>query len=260
MRSSLPRIFNPNRLFGKTMRTARVPEFHAEEMERLVRAFQNGIRNNLSALLIGKPPVAMDAEDLSALTPTPRVSGRRKHRRTSGPSLSVTVPASEMILLLLDKPASLPALATPGPNFGAEILLPMVMRQAYSDAVFRHEIAETCRVFLCGHVVFHPGSPPRPDFSVAGLGLLILSQPGHALTPQPSLALLRAAIADLAEPYRPWDQWLLRLMDKANEWSVPQDLRHLPWVAWTPKAGTDEAALIAAGLPAYWPSVLDLDP
>lgn len=260
MTSILPPRFNPNRLFRKTAPTVPIPKFHAEDMTRLVRAFQDAVRVNLSALLAGKPPVGMVAEDLSILMRTPGASGRKDNWQPSRASLSMAVPAPEMILSLLNTPGSLPARATPGPDFGAEILLPMVMRQAFGDAAFRHEIAGTCRIFLCDHVVFHPGSPPRPDFSVAGLGLLILSQPGHAVMTQPGLSLFRAAIAELGEPYRPWDQWLLRLMDKAIGWSVPQDLRRLPWVIWTPETGTDDTDLTAAGLPAYWPSVLALAP
>jgi hypothetical protein len=89
---------------------------------------------------------------------------------------------------------------------------------------------------------------------------LIVSQPGHLFAPEASYALLKAAVAELAEPYRPWDQWLLRRMAETAGWEVPTDLANQPWVVWTPEVGFDVTDAAASGLPAYWPSILDLAP
>lgn len=189
-----------------------------------------------------------------------RGKGRRARRDSAPlhPSLSATPPNEGLVASLLREPGQLETLTRTGPHFGAEILLPMMLRHAFGDAVFRHGVADTCRRFLCDRVLFHPGPPPEPDFSLPGLCLLVASQPGHVPAPE-AFPLLKAAVAQVAEPYGPWDQWLLRLMIRAG-WDVPPDVAQLPWVAWTTGDDVDEANLAAAGLPLYWASVLELAP
>jgi len=261
MRSVLPRVFHPNRLFDGNQAVEDLRGFRAPEMDVLTKALQRGVLSNLRALLTGQPPVALTAQDVETLTRLPPPKRRWRLRRAKKQSpVSIMQPAPEAVQLLLRKPQSLSSFARPGPDFGPDILLRVVLRQAFTDPVFLHELAEACRIFLCQHVLFHPGPPPHPDFSPAGLGLLIVSQPGHVFAPDAGHALLKAAVAELAEPCRPWDQWLLRLMAKAPGWAAPPDLAGLPWVVWTPEAGFDAADAIAACLPAYWPSVLELAP
>lgn len=257
----LPRVFHPNRLFGGNLAAEDLRGFRAPEMEQLAKALQRGVLSNLRALLAGQPPVALTAQDVEPLIRQPPARHRWRLRRTGKKvPVSVTHPAPEAVRLLLRNPQSLSSHARPGPDFGADILLRVVLRQALADPVFLHELAEACRMFLCQHVLFHPGPPPHPDFSSTGLGLLIVSQPGHLFAPDAGHALLKAAVAELAEPYRPWDQWLLRLMGKTPGWVVPPDLAGLPWVVWNAEAGFDVGSAAAAGLPAYWASILDLAP
>lgn len=189
-----------------------------------------------------------------------RGKGRRAGRDSAPlyPFLSATLPNDGLVASLLREPERLQTLTKLGPQFGAEILIPMIMRHAFGDAVFRHGIADTCRRFLSDRVLFHPGPAPQPDFSISGLCLLVASQPGHILGSE-DFSLLRAAAAEVAEPYGPWDQWLLRMMARAD-WDVPPDLEQLPWVAWTTGDDMDEADIAAAGLPLYWASVLELAP
>lgn len=233
----------------------------AADLAALVSALQGGVLSNLGALLAGRQPVALTAQDLTGLIRLPQERRRRWTRRTGQHvSRSVTQLAPDAVTALLHHPESLLKLARPGPDFGADILLRAALSQAFTDPVFLHAVAEACRTVLCEKVLFHPGPPPQPDFSVRGLGLLIASQPGHRFAPDSGYALLTAALAEFVEPCRPWDQWLLRYMGKIPGWTVPPDLSGLPWVIWTPEAGFDSADALAAGLPAYWPSVLDLDP
>lgn len=261
MRAVLPPVFHPNRLFGGKPKAGDPRGFRAPEAEMLAKALQRGVLSNLRALLAGQPPVALTAQDVDVLVRRPLVKRRWRLRRMGKQApVAIMQPSPTTVQLLLRKPQSLSSLARPGPDFGPDILLRVMLRQALTDPVFLHELGEICRDFLCQHVLFHPGPPPHPDFSPAGLGLLIVSQPGHLFAPDAGHALLRAAVADLAEPCRPWDQWLLRLMGKAQGWAAPPDLAGLPWVVWTPEAGFDAAAAVAAGLPAYWPSILDLAP
>lgn len=261
MRSVLPRVFHPNRLFDGNLAAEGLRGFRAPEMAVLAQALQRGVLANLRALLASQAPVALTAQDVEALVRPPPARRRWRLRRAGKqPPVSVMQPGPEAVRLLLRKPQSLASVAVPGPDFGPEILLRVVLRQGFADPVFLHELGEVCRTFLCQHVLFHPGPPPHPDFSPAGLGLLIVSQPGHLFAPDAGHALLRAAVAELAGPCRPWDQWLLRLMGKAPGWAAPPDLAGLPWVVWTPEAGFDAAAAVAARLPAYWPSILDLAP
>lgn len=261
MRSVLPRVFHPNRQPVSDMTAAGRRGFQAAELAALVSAVQGGVLSNLGALLAGQRPVALTAQDLAGLTRQPQRPRRRWARRNAQHvARSVTQLAPDTVAALLHHPQSLPELAKPGPDFGADILLRAALSQAFTDPVFLHRVAEACRKALCEKVLFHPGPPPQPVFSVRGLGLLIASQPGHRFAPDSDYALLTAALAEFVEPCRPWDQWLLRCMGKAPGWTVPPDLSGLPWIIWTPEAGFDRADALAAGLPAYWPSILDLDP
>lgn len=258
MRSVLPRAFHPNRLFNGNLAAKGLRGFRAPEMAVLVKALQRGVQSNLCALLASRPTVALTAQDVEALVRLPPT--RRQWRAEKPTSASMTQLGPETVRSLLLKPQSLASFAVPGPDFGPEILFRVALRQAFTDPVFLHELGEVCRTFLCQHVLFHPGPPPHPDFSPAGLGLLIVSQPGHLFAPAAGHALLNAAVAELVEPCRPWDQWLLRLMGKAPGWATPPELAGLPWVVWKSEAGFDADDAVAVGLPAYWPSILDLAP
>ena len=258
MISVLPRVFSPNRLFGRASAptTAGVS---SDDMASVAWALQGAAWANLRALLSGEDPVPMQADGLAPFI-AKRSKGRRAKRYSdpSHSSLSATPPSEGLVASLLREPERLETLTRPGPHFGAEILLPMILRHAFGDAVFRHGIADTCRRFLSDRVLFHPGPPPQPDFSISGICLLVASQPGHIIGSE-YFSLLRAAAAEVAEPYGPWDQWLLRMMAR-TDWDVPPDLEQLPWVAWTTGDDMDEADIAAAGLPLYWASVLELAP
>ncbi len=218
----------------------------------VLAALRAAARTNLVALLADRPPVPLDRAALAGLF----AGGPGA---VAGPKPGLAEVGQAVAARVLADPASLPGLFDPDAGFGAEVLLPLVLGQAFSDGALRHDLAEICRLFLCERVLFHPGPPPQALFTPGGVALLVASQTRHGLALGADFARLRAAAADLRGPDRPlsaWDEWLLRRMDAAADWLVPQGLETLPWVVWRGEAG------VAAdpALPACWASLLDLTP
>jgi hypothetical protein len=253
MKSFLPRRFGPNRqrFSAHVADTVAPPTFDVTRA-----AIQNAVKTNFVALLEDRPPVALGPDVLAGLFPRSGVD-------VDALSDTMAPLAGYLAKRIMATPDLLGVLTQPGAGFGAEILLPVILQDALTDGVFRHDMAEICRIFLCERVLFHPGDPPQALFSAAGMALLITSQETHGQALGSLASRLRGAaysLRSVVEPLNPWDQWLVRRMSAAATWGVAEDLAALPWVKWrhgdTPgeyPSGTDM-------LPGSWDSILDLVP
>lgn len=224
-------------------------------------ALQAAAKDNLAALLAGKPPVALPAAAMAGLLRDP---GQPDPLQGFGVAVwrSAALPDSAFATRLMAEPGLATALASTSSEVGAAVLVPILLRGALSDGAFRHQIANLCRQFLAERVFFHPGPPPAPLFSAGGLAALITSQEAHGALLGTGFAPLRTAAEGLRgpdQPLGPWDQWLLRRMDEAQGWLLTDGMTDLPWVAW--RAGSPlPAAPDDTPLPGYWPQILDLLP
>ncbi|PKQ10938.1 MAG: hypothetical protein CVT70_16880 [Alphaproteobacteria bacterium HGW-Alphaproteobacteria-1] len=253
MKSFLPRRFRPNRQrFSAQIADTVAPPTLAETRT----AFQNAVKTNFLALLEDKPPVALGSDVIAGLFP-------RSGDDEDALSDTMAPLAGDLVLRMMTTPDQLAVLAQPGAGFGAEILLPVILQDALMDGAFRHDMAETCRIFLCERVLFHPGAPPQALFSVAGMALLITSQEAHGQALGPLASRLRSAaktLRSVVEPLNPWDQWLVRRMSAAASWVVAEDLASLPWVKWRHGDAPGEYPPETDMLPGSWDSILDLVP
>jgi hypothetical protein len=258
LKSFLPKSFRPNRV---EQRSAPVVEIF-QASGAFLTLFQDATRSNLAALLKADAPVAMAEGVFNAAFgqtgESDPLAGYGLADWQAG-----KLPDSAFASRLMVEPMRAAAIATPQSGIGADILLPQLLRIALGEGAFRHELAEACRRFLCDRVLFHPGPPPQPLFSVAGLALLFTSQPAQtqALSRQ-AQRRLHAAVGSLygpAEPLTHWDQWLLRRMAHTAGWVVPEGLATLRWVAW--QSGDPMPELTAPQtVPPSWPNLLTLDP
>jgi hypothetical protein len=258
LKTFLPNAFRPNRVERSS--APDVKPFQASGT--FVSLFQEAARINLSALLQAVSPVAMPAVAFDAAFgksgETDPLAGFGLVDWHEG-----KLPDSAFARRLMAEPMRAAAIATPQSGIGAETLLPQLLRTALGEGALRHELAEATRRYLSDRVLFHPGPPPQPLFSVAGLALLFTSQPAQLklLSPQ-GLRRLDAAVASLhsaAKSLNHWDQWLLRRMAHTTGWAVPEYLAALRWVAWQsgepiPDLTEDQT------LPPGWPSLLALEP
>lgn len=259
MRSFLPKHFRPNR--QEQFAAAPAVEFPRRFGELQV-VFQDAVRKNLAAVLQGNAPVAVMDKALDDLlgcrSDTDPLAGYDLAEWQAG-----KLPDSGYAARLIAEPGRLGAIATPQSAIGAEILLPQVLQSALGDGTFRHGVAEVCREFLSERVLFHPGPAPRPLFSTDVLVLLAASQAEHLqFLSSPARQRMRAATAGFLGPaYRagPWDQWLIRRVAKAAGWDLPEGLAALPWVAWQEGSPPPDSTDVH-DLPAFWPSLLTLQP
>lgn len=257
MKSFLPAVFRPNRQH-------RLPPLSVtplrDHVDALRVAFQNAARSNLDALLAGMPPVALGADvfmqvfDVSNDDP---LAGYELADWRAG-----KLPDESFAMRLLQEPGRSGAIATLQSVPGLELLMPRLLDTAWRDGAFRHDLAQTCRHFLCERVLFHPGPPPQALFSPAAIAVLCLSQPdqiGSIAGRAP--AALRSAARQLqaaSGAALAWDQWLYRRMDESAGWHLSEDLATLPWVTWRRGDPTPGKAEGAERLD-YWQNLIDLD-
>lgn len=87
MRSVLPRVFHPNRLFDGNLAAEGLRGFRAPEMAVLAQALQRGVLANLRALLANQAPVALTAQDVEALVRPPPARRQWRLRRAGNSRL-----------------------------------------------------------------------------------------------------------------------------------------------------------------------------
>lgn len=256
----LPRQLRPNRAPSSNDILPAAPPLRSTT-QALSAALQQAVVENLAALLAQKPPAPLDVRAFAPLgviapdEPPPwwmrlwawaRTSLATLARRILHPHVAPPPPASGAADLL-----------DPATARGGEILLPAIIEQALGDASFRLQLGERCRIFLEDRVLFHPGPAPAPVFSPGGTALLIASQPAHGRALGAAYDRLQQAARHLRGPgivLGFWDQWLLRRMQEAPGWTLPDDLPPPPW----PAAPTNhDSATIA---PALQHSLMELMP
>ncbi len=258
MRSFLPKIFRPNRAAQIS-----APVSESFQIDRaFLYVLQEAARRNLASLLRDGAPVAMAADAFDAVfgqtAETDPLAGYGLADWREG-----QLPHNAFVQQLIENPSRIAAIATPQSGVGADTLLPQLLRVALGEGALRHQLATACGDFLSERVLFYPGPPPQPLFSVAGLALLITSHSSQLdnLSAQ-GQQRLRAAVSALygpADPLMPWDQWLLRRMADSAEWSVPESLTTLRWVSWQsgdPIPDPTEARTVPLG----WLNFLVLEP
>lgn len=260
MIGTLEAWLRPNRWRQPSRQAALLPPRRHEAIEAAGAGLRHAVQENLVALLAGHEPVAFEPGPITAILPEPgagtSVAGYSLADWQSGHAADGLV-ADE----LMEKQAALAVTSPLHGAVGAQVALPLVLRDLLVDTRFRHALGEQCRRFLCERVLFHPGDPPVPLFTPAGLMLLVVSQDAHrrALGAQAAwLAGAALALRDMEGELAAWDQWLVRRMLATPGWDVPDDLAALPWVAWRPSvmAPVDTPK----GMPPYWRSILDLVP
>lgn len=255
MRSFLPSVFRPNRQRRPEPLTANSLRGHVAGLRV---ALGDAARQNLEALLVERPPIALPADLFRPLfddADGDPLAGYELADWRAG-----QLPGADFVLRLIREPARAAAIASPRSGPGAEILLLRILYMAWADGALRHDLAQSCRQFLCDRVLFHPGPPPQALFSTVAMAELCLLQPGQTLSVTGRVAtVLQLALRQVRAASRvspPWDQWLYRRMKETTGWHLRDDLAILPWVAW--RRG-DPLPAGDAGLPDYWPELIDPD-